>query len=623
MLAKGYHIQRLKPEIEENVRKILREGSDKVIGILHEHFKGFDPDDSVMFFEQVLIQVATTVSKVASLPELNFDLTKKKRIAFLPGYTMKGKEKKRVAHKVKFEKGFIPSDIAFNINGKERVERVKESVTNQALLYYHLLEHHDDDDKFSEGGTHQFLITNATSLRTKSEYHLDLLQVYTGNKNSKPQDEITFLTIEVDFKKLNTVAKLYNHFDKILNKGNPAFRWPLNIKDEKGDYSKKSATYKMRGYLVSLWYKILHDTNKKNIDEWFTDCINFAGASGFEKLKERLQKLQKAITINNGEHYSFWYSLAFNPLPDFTAPDKPEKETLGSAMLMTNFELKPQFFFWVQPWVNRIYRHIRDFETLGLAISKTREEDLNKHYTGDRKYKPTIVQGGRLYKPGKQSGSKSKGYGHDEPLIYYYQEFFGTETEANIKALYEKAISLVNSITLIHLIQLTYNSSIPSKLETIINNHCKEIDKILPARKFSFNAVLNDHTKAITKTCFKNRLLGRMSTLIFYCSHKLTIEHIHGIHFKKTKKISESFGDVKQNAYSVLRASFFIEGLGSNDDVDSRNHAIEKVKESVSQYEKELIDAARNSFENFLNSKTDIDNTEIANLKTQVNLIFR
>ncbi|MBK9732388.1 MAG: hypothetical protein IPO83_14120 [Chitinophagaceae bacterium] len=148
MLAKGYHIQRLKPEVEENIREILREGSEKVIGILHEHFKDFVPDDSEMFFEQVLIQVATTVSKVASLSELNFDQTKKKRIAFLPGFTMKGKDKKRVTHKVKFEKKFIPSDIAFNISGKEKVERVKEVVTNQALLYYHLLEHHDDDTKF-------------------------------------------------------------------------------------------------------------------------------------------------------------------------------------------------------------------------------------------------------------------------------------------------------------------------------------------------------------------------------------------------------------------------------------------------------------------------------------------
>ncbi|MBK9732387.1 MAG: hypothetical protein IPO83_14115 [Chitinophagaceae bacterium] len=437
---------------------------------------------------------------------------------------------------------------------------------------------------------------------------------FTGKKNSKPQDEITFLTIEVDFKKLNTVEKLYNHFDNNLNKGNPELRWPLNVQDKEGDYMKKISTYKMRGYLVSLWYKILHDTNKENIPEWFTECIDFADTSGFEKLKERLQKLQKAIANSNGEHYSFWYSLAFNHLPDFTAPDEPVKETLGSAMLMTNFELKPQFFFWVQPWVNRVYRHIRDFETLEKAISATRQQ-LMSVYAGDKKYLPNIVQGDRLVRA-------DHAYKHDKELIYYYQEFFGKETEATIKELYEKAITLVNSITLIHLIQLNYTSSIPSNLEAVITKYRKEVDKILPSKNFGFNALLENHTDSKTKILFKNRLLGRMATLIFYCNYKYSIEQIHSILTHKVKEIGKTHGNTK-NCYSVCRANYFIDELVSNNDDSAKEHSIEKVMQSVSPHEKELIEASKKNFDRFLSSVSDIDATEKTTLKTQLTAIFR
>src|SRR5687767_12457298 len=102
MLGNGYHIERLKPEIEEVIQEFLYEGSDNVEKILHAHYKDYISDDNEKFFEKVLIQIAITASKVASLPELNFNNMKPKRLAFLPGYTTKNKI--RVTHKTKHGK---------------------------------------------------------------------------------------------------------------------------------------------------------------------------------------------------------------------------------------------------------------------------------------------------------------------------------------------------------------------------------------------------------------------------------------------------------------------------------------------------------------------------------------
>ncbi len=600
MKAKGYHLPRLDAKVEEQILGILHEGSEKVIEILHEHSRDYIEEDNEKYFEKALVQIGKTVSKVASLPEFNYDHTKKRRIAFLPGYTTK--KNNRITHKIKYKKWRIPSDISYDIIGKNDVEPVKEAYTNQALLYYYLLENHKDN--FRNGGTHQFLLANAMTLKVNGGYNLDLLQVYTGKKKSDHFEELTFLTIQVDFEKMDTVEKLFNHFNKVLNEGSPVERWPLSAEDKKGDFTRNAATYKMRGYLISLWYKLLHDTKKDNIDKWFEDCGGLAQELKFAKLKERLEKLQKEIKRDNGEHYSFWYSLVFEALPDFTVPDKRRIESLGSAMLMTDFELKPYFFCWIQPWVNRMYRHVRDFENIGKAIADTQAK-LRNVYTGDEKYLPKKVMGDRLYSV--KSGNK-----HVLELIFYYQELFGKHQDEYLEKIAPVANDILNSINTLHLIQRTLPKSIEknkkslakktieiiecSDFATVAPNAIERIESIeeviirnLPNPKFGFNSDLLNCENRLTLPRFYFRMVGRLVALTLYTKCNYTINQIQSFLTRKVLiyKNSDSSND---SDFRVCRINFFIEGLVSSDDEHSRRIAISEIQKHLSEFEKEFLE---------------------------------
>lgn len=588
MRAKLYHIERLPSKTEKEIRGILRTGSDLIISILHEHFITYTPDDTDEVFEKVLVQVGKTISEVASLPELNDSGSTYKRISYLPGYTTK--QKRRITHKVEWSGKLIGSDIAYEIKGKNESNKIKEDVTNQALLYHHLLEQFDDDKLFLNGGTHQFLVENAKDLETKQQYHVDLVKVFSVDNKKSEKDEITFFTIYVDFKKYNTVEKLYEYFNSELNKGIVEKRWPYNIEDFKLTNENKEGTYKMRGFLVALWYKILHDTNKKNIDKWFNDCVDLASENGFDHLKNRLEILQKSINRNTCEQYSFWYSLVFNPLPNFTRPNTIV-ETLGSAMIMANFELKPGFFFWIQPWINRMYRHIRDFENLENMNQEIYEE-IKRNLKKKNKYFPEEVSGYRWFK-------FSISQKHSLPLVDYYEDYFSLENSENHEQPYINGIGILNNFALIKWIDGMPGSG-DLQIDSIRNTHLRELGSRLAKKEFgSLLGDLEGNNKRATRLQFAQRLLGRFVSLGLYLFLNQSMKNIHGIVIGK--QINPDLMVVEpETPYRMLQSFFFIDGMGKNDDEDNRVMNFSAICEGASLIEKEFLIKWHDGLEDFI-----------------------
>ncbi|MEI9943949.1 MAG: hypothetical protein WDN26_06960 [Chitinophagaceae bacterium] len=587
MQAKAYHIKRLSPEVEREIRKILQENSEIVIGHLHKHFSNYNPENNEPVFQKILSQVAKTIAQLGAKQELSYDHSSYNRITFLPGYTTKSN--KRIFHKVILNGKEIPSDIPYEFTEKKSISRVSEGITNQALIYHYLLEHFDDDPTFSNGGTHQFLVENIDVLETEDNYPADLLQVSSESTSNESDEEVTFFKIKVDFDTCDSTEKLYQLLSDRLNKGIELKKWPYNPNDiEVLDTSELKNTYKMRGYLVALWFKILHDSKKDSLDRWFDDCISFAEQSGFNHLKDRLNILKQKIQRQSDENYKYWYSLVFSPLPDFTDPSEIRKETIGSAMILTNFLLKPAYFSWIQPWISRVYRYIRAFENAQRLIVNASYK-LRTLYVGDDKYLPGEVLGGRLYIEGAE-----------KPLIYFYKEYFENVSEVKVRELYKIASKLSSAVFFVYITNRNIFPDDGNVDETlkIIETQKELIDALMPPKSYGFSSTLKDLSER-SMEIFKNRLWGRVMFLNLYIHCKFNHIQIHRIFFSKPKNFGETIElrqDLIKNSIKVIKKAFFIEGLTEEINPYARKTSIVKMKKSISPYELSCVEVWKSEF---------------------------
>ncbi|MBY0482077.1 MAG: hypothetical protein K2Q21_12025 [Chitinophagaceae bacterium] len=550
---------RLKPDREEKVRKMLKEGSDKIIQDLSAHYQHYDASKSDDVFTKSLEIIAETISKVASIQEFCYEGTGECRIAFLPGYMKKNRH--RITYKINYNGIQIPSDIVFKFKENSTIpEQIKE-ITNQSLLYYYLLYFHEDDMTFLNGGTHQFLIANEQKIISDDKYHVDVLQIATVRKKPHkrhPKEEITFIKIDIDFEQLNSVDKLYKHLDSKLNKGMLPFRWPYNRADEKElKKSKKEATYKMRGYLISLWYKLLYDEDEKNNEQWFNDCIHLSNESGFKQLKDRIEQLKKEYKKNLKENYQFWYSLRFNSLPDFTTPHSTAMETIGSAMLMTNFQLHPSYFFYVKPWLNRIYKYLRDFENKILIEQKTLERISNDLF-GKSDYIPKKISGERLTTASTNSGFLL-------PIGKYYWMAVESGTD-RYQSLFDNAINdaknALTTIFKIYFLNLIQQWSVSNDNEKKIEKLHIELGDIDLQREYHKECGEIDDV-AIGFFC--NKIFGREFSLGCHLILNLSCAAIHSFvvgNGEKNFDANERYGkNGKGTSHSYIVRNFFIHGI--------------------------------------------------------------
>lgn len=596
MLAKGYHIKRLPFKIEKEIREVLRNGSDAIVKVLHEHFKDYSPGDSEDVFEEALKIVGTTIANVASHAALHYK-DADMRISYLPGYTTKSS--KRITIKTEWDNKLIPTDIAFKINKEKEVKRVVDTTTNQALLYYFLLMDYDGDinEGFINGGTHRFLIENAPLLETQHNYHLDVLQIYTGIKKTNPKDEVTFLNIPIDFQKQNSVGKLYKYFDGVLNKNISEKKWPCNSKDDTLPKETKDNIYKMRGHLISLWFKILHDNDKTNIDSWINQCIKLADHLKFVSLQKRLLNLQNCIDKNSDESYRFWYSLAFNPLPDFSSPGSVVKETIGNAMILTSFEVKPAFFFWIQPWINRMYRHLRDFENLENINQETYNE-IKRNIKKKNKFYPEEVAGQRWLK-----GDVSQK--HKLPLLKYYEDYFSLDNSSNHDTPFINGKNILNCITLIKWLESFAETENSDSIDYLKRRLLLDFGKYMGKKELG--SLLDDfdsNKQRANRLMFSDRLTGRFVCIGAYLYLNFSMQLIHSILI--AKQFNPDIAGVKsETPYRMLRSNFFVSGMGKDDTDEGRIMCFSKVCNGISDAEREHLTKWYRDLNSFIDSICD------------------
>ena len=579
--------KRRPPHEESQIREILYNGSDNVIKKLANHYQNFHPSETEEVFEQCFEIMADTIARVISFPFFcPFKDEEERRFAFLPGYIKKNGE--RQTYKIKrLDNTQITSDIAFIIQSQNEV-RLLKGVSNQALLYHYLLQNHNDR-KFSNGGTHQYLIANSKELLSDTDYIVDVIQVFSEPDIKHHLVELTFKKIFVLFNSFNNVEQLYSYFNSEFNKKGLRYLWPYNFNDLKSPPSE--VVYKMRGYLVALWFKMLHDQNKSNINQWFQDCIDFAENSGFNELIDRIRFVQNEFQPNSDEQYKFWYSLRFTSIPDFSSQEANVTDTIGSAMILTNFQPDPSYFFYIKPWLNRIYTHLRYFETQLLIEQKhnQKEESVLKLFFDKSDYIPKKVYGERLISVKSEQSNKSY-VGFKKPIGLYYWYTFESGNEV-FKALGQDAIEksklVLFSLARCYWLTFIKNKTKNQNLESEINKELLQMGSYLSKGEFGKDCKdFDDLSIAI----FCSKLLARIFALGGILCLNLSCASIHSFLSRNADPDFNSEETDTSSKHAYLCRNLFIHGLVEDDRPNSSKiSGKENIFVALSKFEKELL----------------------------------
>jgi hypothetical protein len=601
MDKKNYYLDGLNISIANKINQLLTEGRNKVIGHLDNHARNYSINNTTKVFKKILEDITETIAFIASIPELHFDQEKtNKRISFLSGYINRYGD--RIVYKL--DNG-ISSDISYLIKDKDTVELIIEPSAS-SLLYSYLFEKYPYQDGFSNGGTHQYLINNF-GVEKSNKYKLKFLHVSTDNIIKKSSSKMS-LDVQVDFTKYNSIKKLYTYFDKIFNGKKVDYNWPMSNKDEKSAYTQNKPLFQVRGYLVCLWYKILFDKDEKSNKIWFDDCIEFASINNYTILVERLKDLRKKLLKNNSiENYTNWYSLVFEPDHIFGSSDE-QKQSLGSAMLLSNFKLKNQFFIAINDWIDKMYELMKEFEyQVSTNQIRTITNEKKVLYFGDDKFIPKIEgENSRLLRA-------YPNYGHTFPLLSYYNVHFSKKSKDQYLRPYNDAKLFLNQVGKIYLILNNYqlllkdikNQIEEEKLKTFLDD--SNSNRIhLFQHGFGFSSDLLDPSNLRTQEIFSYRLFGRIICLTLYSYFKTNITNIHSAIFNKDifydgilnryedivtkdaggKNFDESKESIK-NKHRVLRKSFFIANL--TEWAPKSKYEINRVISDISEYEKKFI----------------------------------